>query len=221
MRRFGLLISISTQSVHGESGAFFCFFARAVVGVVDRSIAASFDSHRCSLLRLSLLLLSLLSSSLILSLPLDHSHLLSRLPSEKKTQNNDNNMADKACTVRTRKFMTNRLLGRRQFIVDVLHPGRANVPKAEIREKLAKMYDAREADAVFVFGFRTQFGGGKSTGFGLIYDLVDVAKKFEPKYRLVRNGLQEAASKSRKQIKERKNRALKVRGCKAKAPKKD
>jgi small subunit ribosomal protein S24e len=130
-------------------------------------------------------------------------------------------MADKACTVRTRKFMTNRLLGRRQFIVDVLHPGRANVPKAEIREKLAKMYDAREADAVFVFGFRTQFGGGKSTGFGLIYDSVDVAKKFEPKYRLVRNGLQEAASKSRKQIKERKNRALKVRGCKAKAPKKD
>ena len=130
-------------------------------------------------------------------------------------------MADKACIVRTRKFMTNRLLGRRQFIVDVLHPGRANVPKSEIREKLAKMYDAREADAVFVFGFRTQFGGGKSTGFGLIYDSVDLAKKFEPKYRLVRNGLQEATSKSRKQIKERKNRALKVRGCKAKAPKKD
>ena len=130
-------------------------------------------------------------------------------------------MADNACTVRTRKFMTNRLLGRRQFIVDVLHPGRANVPKSEVREKLSKMYDAREADAVFVFGFRTQFGGGKSTGFGLIYDSVDVAKKFEPKYRLVRNGLQEAASKSRKQIKERKNRALKVRGCKAKAPKKD
>lgn len=130
-------------------------------------------------------------------------------------------MADKACTVRTRKFMTNRLLGRRQFIVDVLHPGRANVPKSEIREKLAKMYDARETDAIFVFGFRTQFGGGKSTGFGLIYDSVDLAKKFEPKYRLVRNGLQEATSKSRKQIKERKNRALKVRGCKAKAPKKD
>ena len=31
-----------------------------------------------------------------------------------------------------------------------------------------------------------QFGGGKSTGFGLIYDSVDNAKKFEPKYRLVR-----------------------------------
>ena len=31
-----------------------------------------------------------------------------------------------------------------------------------------------------------QFGGGKSTGFGLIYDTVDSAKKFEPKYRLIR-----------------------------------
>ena len=31
-----------------------------------------------------------------------------------------------------------------------------------------------------------QFGGGKSTGFGVIYDNVDAAKKFEPKYRLIR-----------------------------------
>jgi small subunit ribosomal protein S24e len=69
--------------------------------------------------------------------------------------------------------------------LDVLHPGRANVSKDELREKLAKLYKA-EKDCVFVFGFRTQFGGGKSTGFGLIYDSLDAAKKFEPKYRLVR-----------------------------------
>ena len=124
-------------------------------------------------------------------------------------------MADKACTVRTRKFMTNRLLARRQFVVDVLHPGRANVPKAELQDKLAKMYDVKESTQVFVFGFRTQFGGGKSTGFGLVYDSVDAAKKFEPKYRLIRNGLAEApANKSRKQIKERKNRTKKLRGKK-------
>ena len=166
--------------------------------------------------------LALTHASLPLVVLFKHTNLNFSLGFGKRTTSNNNTkMADKACTVRTRKFMTNRLLGRRQFIVDVLHPGRANVPKSEIREKLAKMYDAREADAVFVFGFRTQFGGGKSTGFGLIYDSVDLAKKFEPKYRLVRNGLQEATSKSRKQIKERKNRALKVRGCKAKAPKKD
>jgi len=114
--------------------------------------------------------------------------------------------------------MKNKLLQRRQFVIDVLHPGRPNVPKAELKEKLGKMYDVRDNQSVFVFGFRTQFGGGKSTGFGLIYDTVDSAKKFEPKYRLIRNGLAEApVNKSRKQIKERKNRTKKIRGVKKNA----
>ncbi|CAL5224192.1 g6834 [Coccomyxa viridis] len=127
-------------------------------------------------------------------------------------------MSEKSCTIRTRKFMKNKLLQRRQFVIDVLHPGRPNVPKAELKEKLGKMYDVRDSSSVFVFGFRTQFGGGKSTGFGLIYDTVDSAKKFEPKYRLIRNGLAEApVNKSRKQIKERKNRTKKIRGVKKNA----
>ena len=29
--------------------------------------------------------------------------------------------------IRTRKFIRNTLLSRRQFVVDVIHPGRANV----------------------------------------------------------------------------------------------
>jgi small subunit ribosomal protein S24e len=66
-----------------------------------------------------------------------------------------------------------------------LHPNRPNVAKAELREKLAKMYKA-DAESIFVFGFRTAFGGGKSTGFALIYDTLDSAKKFEPTYRLAR-----------------------------------
>lgn len=41
-------------------------------------------------------------------------------------------------------------------------------------------------DVVFVFGFKTQFGGGKTTGFAMIYDSLDYAKKNEPKYRLSR-----------------------------------
>ncbi|KAH0470329.1 hypothetical protein IEQ34_000052 [Dendrobium chrysotoxum] len=60
-------------------------------------------------------------------------------------------------------------------VIDVLHLGRPNVSKAELKEKLAKLYE------IFVFKFRMHFGGGKSIGFGLIY-----AKKFEPKYRLIR-----------------------------------
>ncbi|XP_064389715.1 small ribosomal subunit protein eS24-like [Halichondria panicea] len=118
-----------------------------------------------------------------------------------------------ACTIRTRKFLTNRLLQRRQMIVDVLHPGRANVPKKELQDILAKMYKTT-SDVVVCFGFRTAFGGGKSTGFALIYDSMDFLKKNEPKYRLARMGLYDVKRPSRKQRKERKNRQKKVRGIK-------
>lgn len=88
-------------------------------------------------------------------------------------------------TIRTRKFITNRLLARRQFVVDVLHPSRPNVPKSELSEKLAVIYKT-EKDRVVTFGFRTHFGGGRSTGFALIYDDEASQRKFEPRYRLVR-----------------------------------
>ncbi|XP_070545479.1 small ribosomal subunit protein eS24-like [Ptychodera flava] len=120
-------------------------------------------------------------------------------------------MGDSTCTLRTRKFLTNRLLCRKQMVVDVLHPGRATVPKTEIREKLGRMYKTTP-DVIFCFGFKTQFGGGKTTGFALIYDTLDFAKKYEPKHRLQRHGLYEKKKVSRKQRKERKNRQKKVRG---------
>lgn len=76
-------------------------------------------------------------------------------------------------------------MARRQFVVDVLHPGRPNVPNAELSEKLAALYKSDKARVV-PFGFRTHFGGGRSTGFALIYDDEESQKKFEPRYRLVR-----------------------------------
>lgn len=91
---------------------------------------------------------------------------------------------------------------------------RASVPKTEIREKLAKMYKCTP-DRVVAFGFRTNFGGGKSSGFALIYETMDFAKKFEPKFRLIRQGVLEKPTRTgRKQKKERKNRMKKVRGTK-------
>merc|ERR1712173_332779 len=122
-------------------------------------------------------------------------------------------MSEGIVTLRTRKFLTNRLLCRKQMVVDVLHPGRATVPKTEVREKLATMYKSTP-DVIFCFGFRTQFGGGKTTGFALIYDSLDFAKKFEPKHRLVRHGLLTIKKDSCKQRKERKNKQKKVRGTK-------
>ncbi|GAB5030645.1 40s ribosomal protein [Nannochloropsis oceanica] len=122
-------------------------------------------------------------------------------------------MADKGpVTIRSRKFIRNALLARRQMIIDVLHPGRANVPKAELQEIIAGMHKGAKPETTFLFGFRTAFGGGKSTGFALIYDTVEDAKKFEPKHRLVRAGLKEKKETSRKQIKEAKNRGKKIRG---------
>ena len=50
-----------------------------------------------------------------------------------------------------------------------------------------------------VFGFRTQYGGGKSTGFALIYDSHEALKKFEPHYRLVRIGAAAKIEKASRQ----------------------
>ena len=71
-------------------------------------------------------------------------------------------------------------------IIDVLHPNKANVPKKELQELLAKEFKAADEKAVFVFGMRTAFGGQKTTGFALIYDSLEDALDAEPKYRLVR-----------------------------------
>ena len=84
---------------------------------------------------------------------------------------------------------------------DVLHPSRASVSKDELRSKLGELYKANK-DAVSVFGFRTQYGGGKSTGFALIYDSPEVMKKFEPHYRLVRYGLAAKIEKASRQQRE-------------------
>jgi small subunit ribosomal protein S24e len=58
------------------------------------------------------------------------------------------------------------------MLIDVLHPGRPNVSKSELAQKIAKLYKSTEEN-VFCFGFKTAFGGGKSTGFALIYDSID------------------------------------------------
>ena len=71
---------------------------------------------------------------------------------------------------------------------DILHPNRANISKDELRDKLCGMYKAQK-DQISVFGLHTQFGGGKTTGFALVYDSPEAMKKFEPLYRLVRVGL--------------------------------
>ena len=97
------------------------------------------------------------------------------------------------------------------MIVDVVHPGRANVSKDELSELLAGMYKG-DSKLTILFGFRTKFGGGKSTGFCLIYDNQESMIKFEPKHRMVRKGVTVKKETSRKAMKEAKNKGKKSRG---------
>ncbi|XP_033045546.1 40S ribosomal protein S24-like [Trachypithecus francoisi] len=99
-------------------------------------------------------------------------------------------------TIQTGKFMTNQLLQRKQMVTDVLHPRKATLPKTEIWGKVAKMY---KTTPDVIFEFRTHFGGGKTTGFGIIYDSLDYANKKEHKHRLTRHDLCEKKKTSRKQ----------------------
>ena len=48
------------------------------------------------------------------------------------------------------------------------------------------MYKAKDEKQVVVFGLKNAFGGGRSTGFALVYDSLDALKAFEPKFRLLR-----------------------------------
>jgi len=123
-------------------------------------------------------------------------------------------MSDSSVTVRTKKFITNRLLQRKQFVVEVIHPGLAGVSKKDLKDKLTTMYKVSDPSCILLYGFKVAFGGGRSTGFGMIYDSLVAAKKYEPKYRLARFDLGKAKGVARKQRKEKKNRMKKVRGIK-------
>merc|ERR1711970_663569 len=122
-------------------------------------------------------------------------------------------------TIRPRKFLTNRLLERRQMILDVHHPGLATPDKEQLAEMLAEYLSKAKGhkavkEATVIFGTKTVFGGGKSSCFALVYDSVDAAKKHEPKHRLIQSGHIEkpGIQVGRKQRKEKKNREKKFRG---------
>jgi len=86
-----------------------------------------------------------------------------------------------------------------------------------LKQKIEKMYKVQDSKCIFLWGFKIAFGGQRSTGFGVIYDNLNAAKKSLAKHLLIREGVLEKKTKlSRKARKERKNKVLKVRG-KAKA----
>merc|ERR1712086_694777 len=126
-------------------------------------------------------------------------------------------MSSGTVTVTPRKLMKNCLLNRRQMILDIKHPNLPTPDKALLRklicEHLSKSNAKADPSSTVVFGMKTTYGGGASTGFCLVYDSQDAAKKIEPKHRLIKIGLTEAVTRTaRKQRKEKKNREKKFRG---------
>lgn len=86
--------------------------------------------------------------------------------------------------LRCRKFIRNSLLSRRQMVVDVLHPGKKVATHDEIKNELASRHGVSDTKLIFLFNFKSKFGGGKTTGFCFIYDNLKEAKKYEPNHRL-------------------------------------
>ena len=86
-----------------------------------------------------------------------------------------------------RKVINNPLLRRKQVQVEMIHPETANISKTAIKDKLADMFKAK-AEAIAIFGLHSQFGGGRSSGFALIYDSLDERKKYDQKNLLRRDG---------------------------------
>eukprot|EP00438_Fugacium_kawagutii_P009712 Skav211715 [mRNA] locus=scaffold2852:422386:429968:- [translate_table: standard] len=86
----------------------------------------------------------------------------------------------------------------------------ANVSKKDLAEKLRSMYKVHDVQCIQLFSFKTAFGGGRSSGFGLIYENLEKMKKFEPKYRLKRVGAGgEKSGPGRRAKKDTKNRMKK------------
>ncbi len=118
----------------------------------------------------------------------------------------------KEIVIRARKFMKNKLLDRRQFLIDVFTPDFSTVSKKDVADTVAKKFKVA-AENVVIFGLKYKFGGGRATGFGLIYENKDSLIKFEPKHRLIRSKLiGKKESKGRRLKKEHKNKTKKLRG---------
>ncbi|KAH0788291.1 ribosomal protein S24e [Histomonas meleagridis] len=114
-------------------------------------------------------------------------------------------------TMRIRKYIVNKLLDRKQFVVDLKHPGARAPTRDEIKDLVAKQLKANK-DLIVIFSLETKFGGGRTTGFGLIYDNLDALKTIEPKHRLIKAGLAEKSKVTRRMRKNTRKQKVKVWG---------
>lgn len=95
----------------------------------------------------------------------------------------------------------------------MFHPKTSCMNFEEIKTELTSKF-ACNKEGIALFDFHTKFGGGKTTGFALLYDNKEFKLKYEPTYRLRREKLVDPkdASKTRKTKKNIKIKTRKLRG---------
>ena len=91
-------------------------------------------------------------------------------------------MVEPRHTVFIRHLQDNLHLCRRQFQIHVIHPGRGNLSRLELKEELARKFNVSDTQTIFISGFQTKAPFSK--GFSIIYDNIEDAIKHEPKHRL-------------------------------------
>lgn len=72
-------------------------------------------------------------------------------------------------TIRAKRIRVNKLLARKEVVLEVFHEGKPNVSLKELKELLSAKFKW-DTKNIVLFGFRTAFGGCRSIGFALIYD---------------------------------------------------
>jgi small subunit ribosomal protein S24e len=103
-------------------------------------------------------------------------------------------------------------LNRVQFVIDVFHPNVGKVTKEQIREQIQKKFKKAQ---ISLFGLKKIFGGGRTRGFGLVYDNEDSMKKYEPVHRIRKMQFEKLEPKERKKIlKDSKREGRKIRKVK-------
>lgn len=115
-------------------------------------------------------------------------------------------------TIKTRRLRINKVLARKELLLDVYHEGKPNVSQKDLKDLIANKYHWDQKNLI-LFGFRTAFGGNRSTGFALAYDNQNYLVKYEPNYRLRRLGILPKRNPQRKPKKELKRKIKKSRGA--------
>ena len=100
-------------------------------------------------------------------------------------------------TVYSRHLVDELHIHRIQFQIHVIHPGRGNLSRPEIKEELVRKFNVANKQTIFISGFQTKLPFSK--GFGIIYDSIEDTLKHEPTNHLAQNGLKSHVVKTTKE----------------------